>query len=393
MTRTMKEPVIVDAVRTPVGRRGGALAAWHPADLMGATIAALVDRTGIDPAGIDDVIVGAVLQHDQQSGNLGRHAVLAAGLPETVPAMTVDRQCGSGQQAVDLAAHAIAAGAQQVVIAGGVESMSQVALPPSLVPGAALGPQYSPRELARYSGALTAQGPSSEMMNTRFGLTRAALDEFSARSHARAHAAWQEGRFADHLVALTGDPADPDSAAVTADEGVRATVDRARMAELATPFAADGATTAANASQLSDGAAALLLVERGYAEAHGLTPIARVVTGAVAAADPIIQFTAILEATRKALARAGLSLDQIDLFEVNEAFACVAMAPMKDLGIPHQKLNVNGGACALGHPIGASGARLVVTLLHALKARNLKRGVASLCIGGGEATAIAIELC
>ncbi len=233
----------------------------------------LVDRTGIDPTLIDDVIAGCVLQHDQQSSNIGRHAVLSAGLPESVPAVTVDRQCGSGQQAVNFAAQGIMAGTYDLAIACGVESMSQVSMPPAFRPGSPpLGPQYGPLELARYDGGLMAQGPSSELMNERFGLTREALDEFSIRSHERALAATREGRFADQLVPITSDPHDPSGPTIDSDEGIRASLDPDKIASLKTVFATDGRTTAANSSQISDGAAALLLADRTFAETHGLTP-------------------------------------------------------------------------------------------------------------------------
>lgn len=273
------EPVIVGALRTPVGKRGGRLQKWHPVDLLGETLRQLVEHSGINPADLDDVIVGCVLQWDQQHGNLGRHAVLAAGLPESVPAVTVDRQCGSGQQAVSFAVHGIRAGAYQLVIGAGVESMSQAPMPPSFKPGAPLGSQYSPSELARYQdNPLIPQGASSELMNKRFGLTREALDAFAVRSHRRATEASQAGRVRDQLVRLTEDPADPDSPIVAADEGVRADPNPEKMATLKGVFAADGATTAANSSQISDGAAALLIASRAYAKQYGLKPRARFVS-------------------------------------------------------------------------------------------------------------------
>ncbi|WP_018178625.1 thiolase family protein [Jongsikchunia kroppenstedtii] len=391
-----REAVIVGAVRTPVGRRGGILRQWHPVDLLGQTLRTLVDRAGVDETLIDDVIAGCVLQNEEQGSNLGRHAVLAAGLPESVPAVTVDRQCGSGQQAVSFAAQAIMADCADLVIACGVESMSRVPMPPAMTPGAPLGPQYSPRELNRYSpdsdsGALMAQGASSELMNTRFGLTRAELDDFSARSHERAWAATQDGRFTSQLVPLTVDPADPASEPITVDEGIRPSIDREKMSTLRTVFAEDGMTTAANSSQISDGAAALLIADRDFAERHGLVPRARFRALSVAAADPVIQFTAILDATDKALKRSGLAVDDIDLFEVNEAFAGVPLMFQKHFGIPDDKLNVNGGSVAIGHPLGSTGARMLTDLVFELERSSKTLGLQTICEAAGTANATIIE--
>lgn len=389
--RATREAVIIDAVRTPVGKRGGALAAWHPADLLGATLKELVRRSDVAPEKIDDVIAGCVMTHDQQSSNIARHAVLSSGLPDSVPAVTVDRQCGSGQQAVAFAAHGVEAGSYDLAIACGVESMSQVALPSSLQPGAPLGPQYSPRELARYDGGLLVQGPSSELMNTRFDLSREELDAFSRRSHERALAATRDGRFETQLVPLRRDPLDDSSEPVTADEGIRAELDPEKMASLRTVFAEDGKTTAANSSQLSDGAAALLIADREFAEANGLTPRARFVVHAVAAADPIIQFTAILESTRKALHRSGLTVDDIDLFEVNEAFAGVPLMFQREFGVPDDKLNVNGGSVAVGHPLGSTGARMMTDLLTELEHTGSRYGLQTICEAHGTANTTIIE--
>jgi acetyl-CoA acyltransferase len=388
---SVREAVIVGAVRTPVGRRGGALSKWHPVDLLGHTLRELVTRTGVDPAAIEDVITGCVIQHDLQSGNLGRHAVLAAGLPESVPAVTIDRQCGSGQQAVSFAAQAVMAGSHDLVIACGVESMSQVPMPAAFLPGAPLGPQYSPRELDRYDGGLTAQGPSSELMNEKFDLSREALDAFSARSHERAFAATQAGKFRDQLVPITADPADPSGPVIDADEGIRGTVDAAKMAGLRAVFAADGRTTAANSSQISDGAAALLIADREYAERHGLTPRARLRALSVAAADPVIQFTAILDATHKALKRSGLTVEDIDLFEVNEAFAGVPLMFQQEFGVPASKLNVNGGSIAIGHPLGSTGARMLTDLLSELERSGKTLGLQTICEATGTANTTIIE--
>ncbi|MFD9662667.1 thiolase family protein [Rhodococcus sp. NPDC059968] len=388
---TVREAVIVGAVRTPVGRRGGALSAWHPVDLLGQTLRALVDRTGIDPARIDDVITGCVLQQEQQAGNIGRHAVLAAGFPESVPAVTVDRQCGSGQQAVSFAAQGVLAGSYDLAIACGVESMSQVPMPAAMVPGAPLGPHYSPRELARYDGTLVVQGPSSELMNEKFDLGRAALDAFSARSHRRALAATRAGKFRKQLVPVRVNPDDPASALVDRDEGIREHLDRDKMASLKTVFAADGRTTAANSSQLSDGAAALLIADRAFAERHGLVPRARFRALSVAGADPVLQFTAVLDATRKALEFSGLGVDDIDLFEVNEAFAGVPIMFAQEFGVPDDKLNVNGGSVAIGHPLGSTGARMLTDLLCELERTGVSVGLQTICEATGTANTTIIE--
>lgn len=387
----MREAVIVEAVRTPVGRRGGALSQWHPVDLLGRTLRELVQRAGIDGALIDDVIAGVGLQHEHQSGNLGRHAVLSAGLPESVPAITIDRQCGSGQQAVSFAAQAIMAGSMDAVIACGVESMSQTPLPNAFAPGAPLGPQYAPIELARYEGAMMAQGPSSELMNQKFELSRDDLDAFSIRSHQRALAATEAGRFERQLVPITVDPMDPTSELVTRDEGIRENLDPAKMASLRAVFAEDGRTTAGNSSQISDGAAALLVTSADFAERHGLTPRARLRAMTVAADDPIIQFTAILPATQKALDAAGLTIDEIDLFEVNEAFAGVPLMFQKHFGVPDDKLNVNGGSVAIGHPLGSTGARMLTDLLNELERSGKRLGLQTICEASGTANATIIE--
>lgn len=387
---TNLDPVIIDAMRTPVGKRHGRLERWHPVDLLGEAVRQLVERSGIEPGDVDDVIVGSVLQWGVQHGNVARNVVLAAGLPESVPGVSVDRQCGSGQQAVSFAAQGVAAGAYDLVIAGGVESMSQAPTPPSFVPGAPLGPQYSPRMLARYP-ELMPQGRSSELMNQHFHLTREALDAYSVRSHERAAAAWQAGRFAGQLVRLNEDPSDLESPLVAADEGVRAHPNREKMATLKPVFGSDGLTTAANASQISDGAAALLIASRAYAERHGLKPRARFVVATAAAADPVIQFTAVLDATHKALKKAGLSVADIDLLEVNEAFAGVPLMFQQEFGVPDDKLNVNGGSVAIGHPLGSTGARMLTDLLCELERRGARYGLQTICEASGTANTTIIE--
>lgn len=386
-----REAVIVAAVRTPVGKLGGTLSQWHPADLLGRTLRELVDRSGVEASEVDDVIAGCVLQTDVQSSNVARHAVLSAGFPESVPAVTVDRQCGSGQQAVSFAAQGVIAGGYDVAIAGGVESMSQVTIPTAFLPGAPLGPQYGPLELERYDGGLMAQGPSSELMNQRFELSREELDTYSARSHERAYAATKTGAFSEQLVPINVDPHDPDSARITEDEGIRASADPAKMASLKTVFAADGRTTAANASQVSDGAAALLITDRAWAEQHGLTPRAQFLAMTVAAADPVIQFTAVLDATHKALKVAGLGVEDIDLFEVNEAFAGVPLMFQREFDVPDEKLNVNGGSVAIGHPLGSTGARMLTDLLCELERSGKRIGLQTICEAHGTANTTIIE--
>lgn len=386
-----REAVIVDAVRTPVGRRGGALSAWHPADLLGHTLAELVARTGVDPRDIGDVVTGCAMQHEHQSGNVGRHAVLSAGLPESVPAVTLDRQCGSGQQAVNFAAFGVIAGAYDLAIGCGVESMSQVPMPQAFAPGAPLGPQYAAREQARFGGAQVAQGDASELLNTRFGFNREELDAFGMRSHQRAHAATEAGAFREQLVPITSDPLANDGPEITRDEGIRPEMDPKKIASLKTIFAADGKTTAANSSQISDGAAALLIASRQYAEEHGLRPRARFAAMSVAAADAIIQFTAVLDATRKALDTAGLTADDIDLFEVNEAFAGVPLMVQREFSVPDNKLNVNGGSIAIGHPLGSTGARMLTDLLCELERTGKRYGLQTICEAGGTANATIIE--
>ncbi|MCJ0907269.1 thiolase family protein [Rhodococcus sp. ARC_M6] len=388
---TNREAVIVGAVRTPVGKRGGALSQWHPVDLLGHTLRNLVDRAGIDPALVEDVITGCAVQVGPQSANLGRHAVLAAGFPDPVPAVSITRQCGSGQQAVDFAAQGVIAGSYDLAIACGVESMSQTPPSAGLVPGGPLGPQYGSRMTARYDGGMLAPGPASELLNKTFEMDRESLDAFSIRSHARALAATKEGKFRDQMVPITADPDDESGPAIVVDEGIRENMDPAKLASLKTIFAADGLTTAANASQISDGAAALLIADRDFAERHGLVPRARFRAMCVAAADPIIQFTAVLESTRKALKRSGLTVDEIDLFEVNEAFAGVPLMVQREFEIPDEKLNVNGGSIAIGHPLGSTGARMLTDLLCELERTGKRFGMQTICEASGTANTTIIE--
>jgi acetyl-CoA acyltransferase len=383
----MRDAVIVGAVRTPVGRRGGGLASSHPVDLSGRVLATLAERTGFDPAEVEDVIWGCVTQVGEQSANVGRSAVLAAGWPEAIAGTTVDRQCGSSQQAVHFAAAAVIAGQAELVVAGGVESMTRVPM------GANVGDQspFGTAVRARYAGVdgfadgapiPFSQGVGAEMVATRWRLSRSQLDEFSLASHQKAAAAQDLGGVAEELVPV---------GAVTADEGVRRDSSLARLAELPTPFDPKGVVTAGSSSQISDGAAALAITTTEWARAHGLRPLARIHTAVVAADDPVIMLTAILPATAKALRRAGLRLADLDAYEVNEAFAPVPLAWLAETGADPDRLNPRGGAIALGHPLGASGARIMTTLVHHLRANRLRFGLQTMCEGGGMANATILE--
>ena len=385
------QSVIVDAVRTPVGKRGGALRDHHPVDLMAATLAHLVERTGVDPDLLEDVIVGVGLQRGEQTGNVARNALLGAGLPLQLPGVTLDRQCGSGQQAVQFASQAVRAGDSAFVLAGGVESMSRTDLGPLFDPQGEQGEWYGERALARFDGSIPSQGRSIDLVVKEYGFTREELDAFAIRSHQRAAAATDAGRFTGDLVPLTGLTKDGAEVALTADEGIRPAVDPARVASLPPVFSADGKVTAGNSSQISDGAAALLIADRGAAERQGLRPRARIVSSVARAADPVLQFTAILPASHLALERAGLSIGDIDLVEVNEAFAPVPLLFQREFGVSDDILNVNGGSIAIGHPIGSTGARLLTGLVSELERRDARYGLLTICEGGGMANATIIE--
>ncbi|WP_280334785.1 thiolase family protein [Nocardia wallacei] len=385
-----REAVIIDAVRTPVGKRNGVLAGWHPTDLLAQTLRTLVDRSGVDGDRIGDVIAGCVLQYGEQAGNIGRWAALGAGLPERVPATTIDRQCGSGQQAVHFAAQAVRSGDYDFAIGCGVESMSRVDLGPLFNPSGGLGPWYGSRALARYDGILTAQGPSADLVARKWGLTRAELDDYSVESHRRAQAATDAGAFDRQLVPVTRDGTDG-SKPIIRDEGIRAGIDPAKMAALQPVFAADGLITAGNASQISDGAAAVLIADRAAAEAAGLAPKAVIRSMAVAADDPVLQFTAILPAARQALAKAGLAIDDIDRVEVNEAFAPIPLIFAREFGVGRDRLNAQGGSIAVGHPLGSTGARLLTDLVYALEQAQERYGLLVVCEGGGMANATVVE--
>jgi acetyl-CoA acyltransferase len=386
---TMREAVIVEAVRTPVGRRDGCLKDWHPVDLLAHTLGALVERAGIDPGVIEDVIAGCVSQVGEQSLNVGRNAALAAGFPESVPGTTIDRQCGSSQQAVHFAAQGILSGVYDVVIACGVESMTRVPMGASCNHGP--GHPFGRRMVRRYHDGLVPQGISAERVAQKWGLSRGDLDAWSLESHRRAARATADGRFTAELVPVPIPSGDGATATVAWDEGIRTDTSMDKLAALKPAFMPDGLVTAGNSSQISDAAAALLIMERGTAVRLGLRPRARFVAFSLAGDDPILMLTAPIPATRKALDRAGLTLNEIDLVEINEAFASVVLAWARATGADMGKVNVNGGAIALGHPLGASGARLMTTLLHELERSGGRYGLQTMCEGGGMANGTIIE--
>jgi acetyl-CoA acetyltransferase family protein len=386
---TQREAVIVEAVRTAVGRRNGRLKDWHPVDLLAQTLSALVERTGIDPGLVDDVIIGCVSQVGEQSLNVGRNAVLAAGFPETVPGTTVDRQCGSSQQAIHFAAQGVISGAYDIAIAGGVESMTRIPLGASYAqgPGAPFGSQV----LKRYDNGLVHQGISADLVAQKWGLSRTELDEFSLESHRRAAQATVEGRFRSQIVPIVVKNEDGTTGIFDQDEGIRTDTSLEKLASLKPAFKPDGLITAGNSSQISDGAAAVLIMERETAEKLGLQARARFISFSLAGDNPIMMLTAPIPATYKALKKAGLTLDQIDLVEINEAFASVVLAWQRETGADMQKVNVNGGAVAIGHPLGASGARLTTVLLHELERTGGRYGLQTICEGGGMANGMIIE--
>jgi len=386
----MSTAVIVDAVRTPLGKRNGRLREWHPVDLASVVLDALRDRTGLDPAVVDDVIMGCVMQVGEQAINIARNAVLAAGWPDTVPGTTVDRQCGSSQQAAHFAAQGVMAGSYDVVVAGGVEVMTRVPMGASMADGR-YGYPFGPKLGARYApaGGLVPQGVSAELVADEWGITREEMDRIGFESQRRAARAVSEGRFEREIVPVAG----ADGSVMTEDEGIRPT-DLETLATLKPAFVAaesGGRVTAGNSSQITDGAAAVLIASEDAAHAMGLRPMARFVEFVVAGADPRLMLTAPVPATRKVLERAGLTLDDIDVIEVNEAFAAVVAAWQRETGADLDKVNVNGGAIALGHPLGCSGARLLTTLVHELERTGGRYGLQVMCEGGGMANATIIE--
>ena len=386
----MTTAVIVDAIRTPLGKRNGKLQNWHPVDLAAETLKALISRTGIDPAVIDDVIMGCVMQVGEQGVNIGRNAVLAAGWPDTIPGTTIDRQCGSSQQAAHFAAQGVIAGAYDVVVAAGVEVMTRVPMGSSMADGK-FGFPFGPAVAARYEseGGLVGQGISAELIADKWGISRDDMDAFGVRSQEYAARATREGRFQAEILPVLG----ADGTMMTADEGLRDTT-RESLGKLKPSFRPEeegGRVTAGNSSQITDGSSAILIMSEERAKKLGLKPRARFVNFAMAAEDPRFMLTAPIPATKRVLERAGLTMDDIDLVEINEAFASVVLAWEKELHPDMSKVNVNGGAIALGHPLGASGARLMTTLLNELERTGGRYGLQTMCEGGGMANATIIE--
>jgi acetyl-CoA acetyltransferase family protein len=387
-TRPQREAVIVEGLRTPIARRNGRLKDWHPVDLMAQVLNALVERSHLDAALIDDVIVGCVSQIGEQGLNIARNAILAAGFPEVVPGTTIDRQCGSSQQAIHFAAQGIISGAYDIAIAGGVESMTRVPMGANAQgPGAPFGPAMN----ARYNHKLVHQGISAELLAKKWEISREELDAFSLESHRRAARATAAGRFQAQIVPIQVKNEDGTTSIFEQDEGIRSDTSMEKLATLKPVFKPDGLITAGNSSQISDGAAAVLMMERGTAEKLGLKPRARFVSFALAGNDPILMLTAPIPATQKVLARADLSLDQIDLIEINEAFASVVLSWQRETHADLCKVNVNGGAIAVGHPLGASGARLTTALLNELEQRGGRYGLQTICESGGMANALIME--
>jgi acetyl-CoA acyltransferase len=383
----MRETVIVEAVRTPVGKRNGGLSTMHAADLSAIVLTELLERTGIDPDIIDDVVWGCVSQVGDQSSNIGRYAVLAAGWPERIPGTTINRACGSSQQALDFAAQAVMSGQQDVVVAGGVEVMSRVPLGSAR----ASGQPYGPKVLARYDDFSFNQGLSAEMIAKKWGFSRTRLDEYSALSHERAAAAQDNGAFTDQIVPVFPTQGD-DGAVVAADEGIRRGTTVEKLAGLKPAFDDAGVIHAGNSSQISDGAAALLVTTSEIAVELGLTPLVRYTAGAVTGADPVLMLTGPIPATEKVLSKAGVSLSDIGAFEVNEAFAPVPLAWLAETGADPDLLNPLGGAIALGHPLGASGAVLMTRMAHHMRDNGIRYGLQTMCEGGGTANATIVEL-
>ncbi|MER5660298.1 thiolase family protein [Streptomyces mirabilis] len=380
----MREAVIVEAVRTAVGKRNGGLSGMHAADLSAVVLAALVERTGIDPEVVDDVIWGCVSQVGDQSSNIGRYAVLAAGWPESIPGTTVNRACGSSQQALDFAAQAVMSGQQDVVVAGGVEVMSRVPL------GAArsTGMPYGPQVLTRYQDFSFNQGVSAEKIAQTWGFARERLDAFSALSHERAAAAQDAGAFEAQITAVSTEGA----TTVSLDEGIRRGTSVETLAKLRPAFTEDGVIHAGNASQISDGSAALLVTTPQKARELGLTPLVRYRAGVVTGSDPVLMLTGPIPATEKVLRKAGVGLPEVGVFEVNEAFAPVPLAWLAETGADPALLNPLGGAIALGHPLGASGAVLMTRMVHHMRDHGIRYGLQTMCEGGGTANATLVEL-
>ncbi|RRR99773.1 thiolase family protein [Glycomyces terrestris] len=388
----MPEAVVLAAARTPLGRRRGALAGVHPVDLAAHAMNAALERSGLGPDAVDDVVLGCVSQVGEQSWNAARNAVLAAGWPDAIPGTTVDRQCGSSQQAVAFAAAAVLAGHADVVVAGGVESMSRVPMGSSL--GADAGVPYGPVVRERYAAQVDTtaampfdQGVAAERVAAKYGIGREAMDAFALASHEKAAAATDKGAFAAEIA-----PVRTPDGLVEVDEGIRRDTSLERLAGLKPVFVADGSVTAGSSSQISDGAAALVITTDEHARRLGARPIARIAAACAVGSDPVLMLDGPIPATAKILRRTGLDLDEIDVFEVNEAFSAIPLAWLAETGADEERLNPNGGAIALGHPLGASGARLAATMLHHMREAGLRRGLQVMCEGGGMANATVFEL-
>jgi acetyl-CoA acetyltransferase family protein len=385
----MTTAVIVDAVRTPGGKRGGKLKDWHPVDLLSEVLVELVKRNNLDPEIIDDVIAGCVSQTGEQGVNVARNATLAAGFPESVPGTTIDRQCGSSQQAAHFAAQGVMAGVYDIAIAAGVESMTRIPMGITMQQGP--GQPFGPRVIERYDAGLVPQGISAEMIAAKWEIPREELDELAYQSHMRAARATEEGRFDNEIVPIEIKNEDGSIELMTTDEGIRPTTTTEALAGLKPVFQADGVVTAGNSSQITDGAAAVLIMSEEKAAELGLRARAKFHSFALAGVDPVMMLTGPIPATKKILEKAGLTIDDMDLIEINEAFASVVAAWLRETGADYEKVNVNGGAVALGHPLGASGAKLLTTLVNELERTGGRYGLQTMCEGGGMANATIIE--
>ena len=385
----MTTAVIVDAVRTPGGKRGGKLKDWHPVDLLSEVLKELVERNDLDPMMIEDVIAGCVSQTGEQAVNVARNASLAAGFPESVPGTTIDRQCGSSQQAAHFAAQGVIAGVYDIVVAAGVESMTRVPMGITMQQGP--GQPFGPRMIDRYDAGLVPQGISAELIAEKWDIPREELDDLAYKSHMRATRATEEGRFDNEIVPIEVRNEDGTVELMTRDEGIRPTTTPEILGGLKPVFQVDGVVTAGNSSQITDGAAAVLIMSEEKAAELGLRAKARFHSFSVTGVDPVMMLTGPIPATKMVLEKAGLSMDDIDLFEINEAFASVVASWLRETGADHEKVNVNGGAVALGHPLGASGAKLLTTLVNELERSGGRYGLQTMCEGGGMANATIIE--
>ncbi|WP_404314849.1 thiolase family protein [Prescottella equi] len=387
----MRDAVIVGAVRTAVGKRNGSLSTQHSASLSAQVLGALAERTGLDPVQVNDVIWGCGIAVGMQSGGIGRASVLAAGWPESVPGVTVERQCGSSQQAVHQAAAGVISGQYDVAIAGGVEIMSAVPASAAFAEGK-FGEPFGPDVWKRYGDTRFHQGKGAQLIAGKYGITRTQLDQHALDSHARAARAIDDGRFTDQITPVSVTDDGGSIRVFDTDEGIRRGGTLERLAALGPAFDPEGSITAGNASQISDGSAALLVTTSEFAKSQGWTPLARIHTAVVAGADPVTMLEGPIPATQKALKKAGLSIDDIGAFEINEAFASVTLAWLRETGADYEKMNPNGGAIAIGHPIGGSGARLMTTLVHHMRDNDIRYGLQSMCEGGGMANATILEL-